>query len=410
MADFNGPAIKTEIIDEILKSVSKPEDLLGKNGVLKQLTARLVERVLQAEMAEHLGYEHGERRPASSSNGRNGYTSKTVATDEGPVSIDIPRDRRGTFEPQIVRKRERRLAGFDDRILALYARGMSVRDIQGHLQELYGVEVSPDLISRVTDAVVDDIAAWQSRPLDAVYPIVYLDALVVKVRDQGVVRNKSVYLALGVNLHGGKEVLGIWIEQNEGAKFWLKVVNELKTRGLRDILIACCDGLKGFPEAIETVFPGAVVQTCIVHMIRNSTRFVSYKDRKELVRDLKPIYAAASRSDAESALSDFEEKWGRRYPMIGESWRSNWERVVPFLDFPPEIRRIIYTTNAIESLNSSLRKLVYHRGHFPSDEAAVKLLYLALRNLEKRWDRSVRDWTKALGQFSIFFQGRLPAA
>jgi putative transposase len=410
MADFNGPAIKTEIIDEILKSVSKPEDLLGKGGVLKQLTARLVERVLQAEMAEHLGYDHGERRPASAGNGRNGYTSKTLATDDGPVSIDVPRDRDGTFEPQLVKKRERRLAGFDDRILALYARGMSVRDIQGHLHELYGVEVSPDLISRVTDAVVDDIAAWQSRPLETVYPIVYLDALVVKVRDQGVVRNKAVYLALGVTVQGGKEVLGLWIEQNEGAKFWLKVINELKNRGVRDILIACCDGLKGFPEAIETVFPEAVVQTCIVHMIRNSARFVSYKDRKELVRDLKPIYAAANREQAENSLTDFEDKWGKRYPMIGASWRSNWERVVPFLDFPPEIRKIIYTTNAIESLNSSMRKLVYHRGHFPTDEAVVKLLYLALRNLEKRWNRSLRDWSKALGQFSIFFPNRLPVA
>jgi putative transposase len=410
MADFNGPAIKTEIIDEILKSVSKPEDLLGKGGVLKQLTARLVERVLQAEMAEHLGYDHGDRRPASSGNGRNGYTSKTLATDDGPVSIDVPRDRDGTFEPQLVKKRERRLAGFDDRILALYARGMSVRDIQGHLHELYGVEVSPDLISRVTDAVVDDIAAWQSRPLETVYPIVYLDALVVKVRDQGVVRNKAVYLALGVTVQGGKEVLGLWIEQNEGAKFWLKVINELKTRGVRDILIACCDGLKGFPEAIEAVFPDAVVQTCIVHMIRNSARFVSWKDRKELVRDLKPIYAAASREQAEISLAEFDAKWGKRYPMIGASWRNNWERVVPFLDFPPEIRKIIYTTNAIESLNSSMRKLVHHRGHFPTDDAVVKLLYLALRNLEKRWNRSLRDWSKALGQFSIFFPNRLPAA
>jgi putative transposase len=410
MAVFNGPAIKSEILDEILKSVSKPEDLLGKDGVLKQLTARLVERVLQTEMAEHLGYESGQRKPGASGNGRNGYTSKTVITDAGDVSIDVPRDREGTFEPQLIKKRERRLAGFDDRILALYARGMSVRDIQGHLEELYGVEVSPDLISRVTDAVMDDIAAWQARPLDAVYPIVYLDALVVKVRDQGVVRNKSVYLALGVNAHGGKEVLGIWVEQNEGAKFWLKVVNELKTRGVRDILIACCDGLKGFPEAIEAAFPQTVVQTCIVHMIRNSLRFVSYKDRKEVVRDLKPIYAAASREDAETALAEFEEKWGRRYSMIGASWHANWERVVPFLDFPPEIRRIIYTTNAIESLNSSLRKLVYHRGHFPTDEAVIKLLYLALRNLEKRWDRALRDWTKALGQFAIFFPGRLPPA
>lgn len=410
MAHLNGPAIKNEILDELMKSVKNPDDLLGEGGLLRQLTARLVEKALQAELTSHLGYDAGQARPEGASNGRNGYTSKTLLTDQGEVTVDVPRDREGSFEPQLVRKRERRLTGFDDRILALYARGMSVRDIKGHLQEMYGVEVSPDLISRVTDAVMEDVAAWQSRPLDAVYPIVYLDAIVVKIRDQGVVRNKSVYIALGVTVQGNKEVLGLWIEPTEGAKFWLKVVNELKTRGIQDVLILCCDGLKGFPEAIEAVFPKAVVQTCIVHMIRNSVRFVSYKDRRELVRDLKPIYAAASREDAEHALAAFEERWGRRYAMIGAAWRNNWERVVPFLDFPPEIRRIIYTTNAIESLNSSLRKLVFHRGHFPSDEAAIKLLFLGLRNLEKRWNRSAREWNKALGQFAIFFEGRLPSA
>lgn len=410
MAHLNGPAIKNEILDELMKSVKNPEDLLGEGGLLRQLTARLVEKALQAELTSHLGYEAGQARPEGANNGRNGYTSKTLLTDQGEVTVDVPRDREGSFEPQLVRKRERRLTGFDDRILALYARGMSVRDIKGHLQEMYGVEVSPDLISRVTDAVMEDVAAWQSRPLDSVYPIVYLDAIVVKIRDQGVVRNKSVYIALGVTVQGNKEVLGLWIEPTEGAKFWLKVVNELKTRGIQDVLILCCDGLKGFPEAIEAVFPKAVVQTCIVHMIRNSVRFVSYKDRRELVRDLKPIYAAASREDAEHALAAFEERWGRRYAMIGAAWRNNWERVVPFLDFPPEIRRIIYTTNAIESLNSSLRKLVFHRGHFPSDEAAIKLLFLGLRNLEKRWNRSAREWNKALGQFAIFFEGRLPSA
>lgn len=410
MAHLNGPAIKNEILDELMKSVKNPDDLLGEGGLLRQLTARLVEKALQAELTSHLGYDAGQARPEGASNGRNGYTSKTLLTDQGEVTVDVPRDREGSFEPQLVRKRERRLTGFDDRILALYARGMSVRDIKGHLQEMYGVEVSPDLISRVTDAVMEDVAAWQSRPLDTVYPIVYLDAIVVKIRDQGVVRNKSVYIALGVTVQGNKEVLGLWIEPTEGAKFWLKVVNELKTRGIQDVLILCCDGLKGFPEAIEAVFPKAVVQTCIVHMIRNSVRFVSYKDRRELVRDLKPIYAAASREDAEHALAAFEERWGRRYAMIGAAWRNNWERVVPFLDFPPEIRRIIYTTNAIESLNSSLRKLVFHRGHFPSDEAAIKLLYLGLRNLEKRWNRSAREWNKALGQFAIFFEGRLPSA
>jgi putative transposase len=357
-------------------------------------------------MDEHLASEKAAGQPG---NTRNGYTPKTVVTGSGTeVSLEVPRDRRGTFEPQLVRKREKRLAGFDERILALYARGMTVRDIQGHLQDLYGVEVSPDLIHRVTDAVAEDVVAWQNRPLDSVYPIVYLDALTVKVRDQGTVRNKSVYVALGVTVSGNKEVLGLWIEHNEGAKFWGRVVSELKNRGVRDILIACCDGLKGFPEAIEAVFPQTVVQTCIVHMIRNSLRYVSYKDRKELVKDLKPVYAASTREAAASALDAFETKWGRRYPMIAAAWRTSWERVVPFLEFPPEIRRIIYTTNAIESLNSSLRKLLHYRGHFPNDEAVTKLLYLALRNVEARWNRCTRDWTKALGQFAIHFEGRLP--
>jgi putative transposase len=409
MAVFNGPTIKEELLNELLASVSSPDQLLGKDGLLKQLTARLVEKALQAEMTHHLGYEQGQ--PKSGSNGRNGYSSKIVTTDHGDVAIDVPRDRQGTFEPQIVKKRERRLAGFDDRILALYARGMTVRDIQGHLQDLYGVEVSPDLISRVTDAVLDDVVSWQGRPLDAVYPIVYLDALVVKIRDEGVVRNKAVYLALGITVQGAKEVLGIWIEHNEGAKFWLKVVSELKTRGARDLLIACCDGLKGFPEAIEAAFPQTVVQTCIVHMIRNSVRFVALRDRREVVRDLKPVYAAINREEADHALTRFEEKWSRRYPMIAASWRANWERVVPFLDFPPELRRIIYTTNAIEAVNSTLRKLVYYRGHFPTDDAVFKLLFLALRNLEKRWNlRSPRDWSKVLGQLAILFPGRLHAA
>jgi putative transposase len=360
-------------------------------------------------MTEHLGYDKSSApRGRGASNTRNGTTAKTLRTEFGDVPIDVPRDRDGSFEPQLVKKRQTRFAGFDAKILALYARGMTVRDIQGHLEDLYGVEVSPDLISRVTLAVMEDVVAWQNRPLDAVYPIVYLDALVVKVRDQGVVRNKSVYLALGVTMHGSKEVLGVWIEQNEGAKFWLKVVNELKTRGVRDILIACCDGLKGFPEAIETAFPQTVVQTCIVHMVRNSLRYVSYKDRKAVVKDLRPIYAAASRTDAEAALEAFEAKWGRRYETISSSWRANWERVVPFLDFPPEVRKVIYTTNAIESLNATLRKLLHYRGHFPSDEAVTKLLYLALTNIEKKWERSVRDWSNVLGQFAVFFKDRLP--
>jgi len=398
-----------ELIDQLLAGYSKPEDLTGKDGILKQLTARLVERALQGEMTEHLGYERHDPKGRGTPNSRNGTSSKTLTTDHGPVEIEVPRDRDASFEPQLVKKRQTRFTGFDEKILGMYARGMTVRDIQAHLEDIYGVDVSPDLISRVTSAVAEDVAAWQSRPLDAVYPIVYLDALMVKVRDQGVVRNKAVYIALGVTLAGSKEVLGLWIEQNEGAKFWLKVVNELKTRGVRDILIACCDGLKGFPEAIEAAFPSTVVQTCIVHMIRNSLRFVSYKDRKALAKDLRPVYAATSREDAAVALDAFEAKWARRYPMIAASWRSNWERVVPFLDFPPDVRRVIYTTNAIESLNSSLRKLLHYRGHFPTDESVFKLLYLALTNLEKKWERSIRDWNNVLGQFSIFFKDRIPA-
>lgn len=398
-----------ELLDQLLANYTKPEDLTGKDGILKQLTARLIERALQAEMTEHLGYEKNEPKGRGLPNSRNGTSGKTLKTEQGPVDIEVPRDREGTFEPQLVKKRQTRFTGFDEKILGMYARGMTVRDIQGHLEDVYGVEVSPDLISKVTSAVVEDVAAWQNRPLDAVYPIVYLDALVVKVRDQGVVRNKSVYIALGVTLAGAKEVLGLWIEQNEGAKFWLKVVNELKTRGVRDLLIACCDGLKGFPEAIEAVFPQAVVQTCIVHMIRNSLRFVSYKDRKAVAKELRPVYTAASREEALVALDAFEQKWARRYPMIASSWRSNWERVVPFLDFPPDVRRVIYTTNAIESLNSTLRKLLQYRGHFPTDEAVFKLLYLALSKMEKKWERSIRDWSNVLGQFSIFFKDRIPA-
>jgi putative transposase len=398
-----------ELLDQLLANYTKPEDLTGKDGILKQLTARLVERALHAEMTDHLGYEKHDPKGRGLPNARNGTSAKTLKTEQGPVEIEVPRDREGTFEPQLVRKRQTRFTGFDEKILGMYARGMTVRDIQGHLEDVYGVEVSPDLISKVTSAVVEDVSAWQNRPLDAVYPIVYLDALVVKVRDQGVVRNKSVYIALAVTLSGAKEVLGLWIEQNEGAKFWLKVVNELKTRGLRDILIACCDGLKGFPEAIEAVFPQAVVQTCIVHMIRNSLRFVSYKDRKAVAKELRPVYTAASREEAQVALDGFEQKWARRYPMIAASWRTNWERVVPFLDFPPDVRRVIYTTNAIESLNSSLRKLLQYRGHFPTDEAVYKLLYLALSKMEKKWERSLRDWSNVLGQFSIFFKDRIPA-
>lgn len=400
--------IKDELIDELLAQHKPGTDLLGVDGVVGQLTKRLMERVLQAELSEHLGYEKGERSPQPRRNTRNGTSSKRLKTEYGEIELDVPRDRNGSFEPQAVKKHQTRLKGFDDRVLSLYSRGMTMSEIRGHLQDFYKVEVSPDLISRVTEVVAEDVRAWRNRPLNPVWPIVYLDALVVRIRDKGVVTRKSVYMALGVNLEGTKEVLGLWIEGSEGAKFWLKTITELQNRGVEDIFIVCCDGLKGFPEAIEAVFPKAVVQTCIVHMIRNSTRYVSYKDRKKVAADLKPIYTANTREDAEAALSEFDKQWGGRYPMIGQSWRANWERLVPFLDFAPDIRKVIYTTNAIESVNSQIRKLIKNRGHFPNDNAALKLIYLALVNAEKRWTMPIRNWKLALNQFAIMFEGRLP--
>lgn len=402
--------IDTEAIDNLIKGLDlkKGTELFGASGLVKQLTKRLVERVLEAELEEHLGYPKGERDEEPKANPRNGTTSKTVKTDDGEIEILVPRDRNGTFDPQLVKKRQRRLTDFDDKVLSLYGRGMSTRDIQGHLAELYGTEVSPELISRVTDAVLEDVQEWRKRPLAPVWPIVYLDALVIRVRDAGAVRRKSAYLAIGVGLDGRKEVLGIWLEETEGAKFWLKVITELKNRGIEDILIACVDGLKGFPQALESVFPNTTVQTCIVHMIRNSTHFVSYKDRKQVAIDLKPIYTAVDRESAESALREFDNAWGQQYPMITQTWRSNWERVVPFLDFPPALRRILYTTNAIESFNARVRKLVNGKGHFPNDDAAHKLIYLAVVAAEKRWTRPSKGWSQALNQFAIKFEGRLP--
>ena len=399
--------IRKEVLDELLGDYKGPEDLTGPDGLLKQLTGALVERALAAELTDHLGHEPGARRTGG--NARNGTSPKRLTTDQGDVPIDVPRDRDGSFEPQLVKKHQRRFTGFDDRILSMYARGMSVRDIQAHLAEIYGTDISPSLISTVTDAVVDEVAKWQARPLEAVWPIVYLDAIVLKVRDQGVVQNKHVYMALGISLEGKKEVLGLWIEPNEGAKFWLKVITELKNRGIADIFVICCDGLKGFPEAIEAVFPQTIVQTCIVHLIRSSTRFVAWINRKALIGDLRRVYAAETEEAALAALSEFEKRWGERYPMVAHAWRSNWERVRPFFAFARDVRRIIYTTNAIESLNFSLRKVTKARGHFPNDEAALKLVYLAIRNMEKKWTRQPQYWNLALNQFAIMFEGRLPA-
>ena len=400
--------VPKELIDGLLADYKKPEDLIGENGLLKQLTKMLVERALDAEMAEHLG--HGKNEPVTnlSGNARNGKSKKTLKGEFGELPIEIPRDRQGSFEPQLIPKHQTRWSGFDDKILSLYARGMTVREIQSHLEEMYGTEVSPTLISSVTDAVMDEVKAWQSRPLDSIYPIVYLDCIHAKVRDSGVVRAKAVYLAIGIDMTGNKEVLGLWIAQTEGAKFWLQVVTELKNRGLQDIFIACVDGLKGFPEAIETIYPKTKVQLCIVHMVRHSLNYVSWKMRKEVAADLRAIYASGTVDQASAALDAFEERWGKDYPSIAQSWRSNWSRIIPFFDYPPEIRRVIYTTNAIESVNMSLRKITKNRGSFPSDESLIKLFYLALRNISQKWSMPIRDWKAALNRFSIEFEDRVP--
>ena len=396
-----------KLADSLLANYKKPEDLIGENGLLKQLTKMLVERALEVEMTDHLGHDKSGTVNNDSANTRNGHSGKTLKGDFGALPIDIPRDRQGTFEPQIIAKHQTRWSGFDDKIISLYARGLSVREIQGHLEEMYGAEVSPALISSVTDAVSDDVKAWQARPLDALYPILYLDCIHVKVRDAGAVRNKAVFLAIGVNMDGHKEVLGLWIAQTEGAKFWLQVVTELKNRGVQDIFIACVDGLKGFPDAIETVYPKAAVQLCIVHMVRNSLHFVPWKVQKEVAADLRSIYTAATADEAGLMLTQFEAKWDQQYLPIGQSWRRNWERIIPFFDYPAEIRKVIYTTNAIESINMSLRKVIKTRSSFPTDEAVSKLFYLALNNISKKWTMPIRDWKGALNRFTIQFDDRM---
>ena len=401
--------LRAELLDELLAGYETPEDLLGDEGLFKQLKKALLERALGAELSGHLGYERGDPAGRGTGNSRDGYSSKTVLTGDDELELAVPRDRNGTFEPLIVPKGERRLDGFDDRIVSLYARGMTVREIRDHLQELYGVAVSPDLISRVTDAVLEEVREWQNRPLDAVYPVVFFDALRVKIRDEGLVRNKAVYVALAITAEGDKEVLGLWIEQTEGAKFRLEVMNELKTRGLADILIAVVDGLTGFPEAIGAVFPRTTVQTCIVHLIRNSLAFVAWKDRKTIMPDIRAIYRAETAEAAAARLDEFEARWGGRYPAIAPGWRRAWEHVVPMFAFPPAIRKMIYTTNALESLHRSLRKIIKTRGSFPNDEAAIKLLFLAIRNAGIHWRRPV-EWTAAMGQFAILFEDRFPAS
>jgi putative transposase len=394
-----------ELLDQLLQGYENPEELVGEGGILKQLTAALVERCLEAEMKTHLEEQkQPSQSPAiKSANRRNGHSKKTIKGEFGTAEIAIPRDRDGDFEPLILKKHQTRFDGFDEKILSLYARGMSTRDIQAQLQDLYGVEVSAGLISNVTDAVEAGRKLWQSRPLDRLYPIVYFDALVVKVRMDGRVVNKAIHLALGVNLAGTKELLGIWMTQNESAKFWLSVLTELQNRGLKDIFIACCDGLTGLPEAIEAVFPQTEVQLCIVHRVRNALSYVSYKDRKAVAADLKLIYTATTETEAEGFLIAFAQKWDKQYPTISKSWLTHWKRIILFFAFPPEIRKAIYTTNAIESMNMTLRKVLKNHRAFPTDESALKVIYLAIQNISQKWTMPIRDWKPALNQFAIIY-------
>jgi putative transposase len=407
LADRVKELLPNELIDQLMAGAASGEEITGQGGLLGQLTKRMVERAMEVELTDHLGFEPHQEPPGGAGNTRNGSTPKTLITEHGEVRIDTPRDRAGSFEPQIVRKRQRRFEGFDDKILALYARGMSTRDISAHLEEIYGVEVGRDLISKVTDAVMDDARAWQTRPLDDVYPVVFLDALVLKIRDGGTVQRKACYLALGINLDGDREVLGMWFQDTEGAKFWMQVLTELKHRGVQDILIACVDGLKGFPEAIEAVYPATTVQTCIVHLIRASLRYVPRRQYEQVTKDLRPIYTAINPDQAFLALEAFEAKWGELLPIVPRMWRDAWQHVIPFLAFEPEVRRVIYTTNAIEALNRQLRKATKTKGSFPSEEAAIKLLYLAIQNAVPQWTRT-RGWTKAMLAFKIQFGDRLP--
>lgn len=399
---------KEQLIDELLKDYNGPESFWGESGLFAQLKKQIIERALDAEMDNHLGYTKHDPRGNNSGNSRNGRGKKSVVIDSEEVQLAPPRDRNGDFEPQLIPKRQKYFEGFNDKIIAMYARGMSVRDMQACLLEMYGVDISEGLISQATEAVMDEVKVWQNRVLDEVYPIVFLDCIVVKSREDGKVTNRSVYLALGVNMDGHKELLGIWIAKTEGAKFWLSVITELQNRGVKDIFIACVDGLKGFPEAIESVFPQTQVQLCIVHMIRNSVRYVNWKDRKQLCADLKKIYTSATEQQAEVALDAFGKKWDARYPTISQMWRRHWENVIPFFDYPADIRKAIYTTNAIEAINRSLRKVIKTKGAFPTDASIMKIFYLALENISKKWTMPIRCWNSAMNQFAIKFVNRMP--
>lgn len=402
------PKIRPELVRELAKLVGKPEDLFGPEGLFQEVKKALVEQLLEAEMEDHLGYDKGEKADEGRrSNSRNGYTEKTVKTESGPMTVSVPRDRDGSFSPKVIPKNVRRLSGFDEKVLALYARGMTTREIQGHLQEIYGTEISPQLVSEVTDTVMERAKAWQSRPLEALYPIVYIDALFVSIREGSTVRKKALYVALGLNLAGQREVLGLWFQQTEGAKFWLSVLTDLKNRGVSDIFFMCCDGLTGLPDAISTAFPLAIVQTCIVHMIRATLRYVSFIDRKAMVKDMRPIYAAPTEQAASAALDAFEEQWGRKYPAAAKGWRSRWSEIIPFLAFPGPIRKMLYTTNSVESLNAEFRKVLNPRVQFPTDDAALKVLFLALQRRKTR-GMAPREWGAALAHFQVLFPERFP--
>ena len=398
------PSIPKELIDQF---VTGPMSAEAVNAASMAFKKALIERALGAELSHHLGYAPGAARPEDAGNHRNGASGKTVLTEDGPVRVEVPRDREGSFEPLLIPKHERRFTGFDDKIVAMYARGMTVREIQGFLAEQYGTEVSAEFISSVTDAVMAEVGAWQARPLEPMYPVIFFDALRVKIREDAVVRNKAIYLALGVLPDGTRDILGLWIENTEGAKFWMKVFNDLKTRGVADVLIAVTDGLKGIGEALGAVFPATTLQTCIVHLIRNSLDYASWKDRKLLAAALRPVYSAASAEAAADALGEFEQgDWGRKYPTVTAAWRRAWDRVIPFFAFPPAVRRVVYTTNAIESIHSQLRKIIKTRGHFPSDDAASKLIWLALRNITADWGRAAKEWREAMNQFAILYEDR----
>lgn len=397
--------IDATLIDQLIAGRSTPQDI---QGLIDQFTKTVLERALAGELTHHLGYEKNAK--AKAGNARNGTSSKTLKTKQGELELDIPRDRNASFAPQLVAKHQTRWEGFDELILSLYSRGLTVREIQSHLEEIYQVEVAPDFISTVTESVAEAVKTWRNRPLEALYPVVWFDALMVKIRQQNQIQTSAVYLALGLNLQGHKEVLGLWSNEAEGAKFWLQIATDLQARGVRDILIACVDGLKGLPEALASVFPQVQVQLCLVHLVRYSLNFVGYKERKAIATELKLIYQAPTLEAAEAALEIFAEKWGTKYPLIVKSWRLNWERIIPMFSYPMEVRRIVYTTNAIESLNMSLRKIIKNRAAFPSEEAAFKLLYLALENIRKKWTMPIQDWARALNQLSILFEGRLQSS